>query len=87
MNKETENAARKIVQSFKFTLLRKMPFYGDILMRLPVEANPGIPTARTDGGRIEYNPAFICGLEKIFRRWKIFSASNSAENFFRANYK
>ena len=64
MNKETETAARKLVQGFKFTLLRKMPFYGDILMRLPVEANPAIPTARTDGGRIEYNPAFICGLQK-----------------------
>ncbi len=66
MNKETETetAARKLVQGFKFTLLRKMPFYGDILMRLPVEANPHIPTARTDGGRIEYNPSFICGLQK-----------------------
>ena len=48
-----------VVQRFKMELLRKMPFYGDIIMRLPFVENPKIPTACTDGGKIEYNPAFF----------------------------
>ncbi len=47
------------VQRFRMELLRKVPFYGDVLMRLPLVANPSIPTARTDGRRIEYSPAFF----------------------------
>ncbi len=56
MNAEAE------IKRFKMDLLRKMPFYGDIVMRLPFIANDGIPTARTDGGKIEYNPRFLEGL-------------------------
>ena len=47
------------VERFRMEMLRKMPFYGDIVMRLPFSANPGIPTACTDGSGIEYNPAFL----------------------------
>ncbi len=47
------------VQRFRMELLRKYPFYGDIVMRLPFESNPAIETARTNGYRIEYNPAFL----------------------------
>lgn len=47
------------VERFRMEMLRKMPFYGDIVMRLPFSANPAIPTACTDGSRIEYNPAFL----------------------------
>lgn len=47
------------VKRFRMELLRKMPFYGDIVMRLPFVPNRSIPTARTDGRKIEYNPAFF----------------------------
>lgn len=52
------------VSRFKMELLRKMPFYGDILMRLPIVENSKIPTARTDGGKIEYNGKFFSGMER-----------------------
>ena len=47
------------IKRFKMDLLRKMPFYGDIVMRLPFIENTHIPTARTNGGKIEYNPKFL----------------------------
>ena len=37
------------IKRFKMDLLRKMPFYGDIVMRLPFVENKHIPTARTNG--------------------------------------
>ena len=52
------------VNRFKMDLLRKMPFYGDILMRVPIVENNKIPTARTDGGKIEYNEKFFSGMTK-----------------------
>ena len=52
------------VSRFKMELLRKMPFYGDILMRLPIIENRGIRTARTDGGKIEYNPKFLADMSR-----------------------
>ena len=50
------------IKRFKMDLLRKMPFYGDIVMRLPFMENTHIPTARTNGGKIEYNPEFFSSL-------------------------
>ena len=47
------------IRRFKMDLLRKLPFYGDIIMRLPIRANPNCPTARTNGRQIEYNPQFL----------------------------
>ena len=52
------------IKRFKMDLLRKMPFYGDIVMRLPFVENTAIPTARTDGGKIEYNPKFLSSLPR-----------------------
>ena len=46
-------------ERFRMELLRKMPFYGDIIMRIPFEENRSIRTARTNGRRIEYNPDFL----------------------------
>ncbi len=51
------------VQKFKFELLRKIPFYGDIVMRLPIEADSSILTACTNGAKICYNPKFFKSLE------------------------
>ena len=44
---------------FKMQLLRKMPFYGDIVMRLPIIRNDSVPTARTNGRCIEYSGKFF----------------------------
>lgn len=55
------NIEQQIIR-FKMQLLRKMPFYGDILMRLPFVENKNIPTACTDGRKIEYNPDFLAEL-------------------------
>ena len=44
---------------FKMQLLRKMPFYVDIVMRLPIIRNDSIPTARTNGRCIEYSGKFF----------------------------
>ena len=50
-------------------LLKKMPFYGDIIMRVPFVRNSSIPTARTDGGKIEYNPAFLLSMSEKNRNY------------------
>ena len=44
---------------FKMDLLSKMPFYGDVLMNIPLVETREIRTAATDGMRIMYNPAFM----------------------------
>ena len=50
------------IQRFKVDLLRKMPFYGDILMHLSFVEDRRIPTAATDGKTIWYNPFFLSGM-------------------------
>ena len=47
------------VQRFKMELLRKMPFYGDIVVRLSFESNYNIETACTNGLKVYYNPDFF----------------------------
>lgn len=44
---------------FRAGLLRAMPFYGEILMRLPLEESRQFPTAATNGSRIFWNPDFM----------------------------
>ena len=59
------------ILQFKMQLLRKMPFYGDILMRIPIVENKNIPTAQTNGRRIEYNPDFLITLNQGERNFVI----------------
>ena len=47
------------IKSFKMRLLRKMPFYGDIVLRLGFYEKKDIPTACTDGRNIYYNTKFF----------------------------
>lgn len=47
---------------FKMQLLRHMPFYGDILMRLPIRESKDVPTAATDGRVILYNANYFSRL-------------------------
>lgn len=56
---EEVEAIEQAINRFKMELLRKMPFYGDIVMRLPFVENKTIQTARTNGRQIEYNPRFL----------------------------
>lgn len=53
----------KEIQRFKMELLRKMPFYGDILMRLSFVEDKKIPTAATNGKTIWYNPKFLADMK------------------------
>lgn len=50
------------IQRFKMELLRKMPFYGDVLMHLVFFEDKRIDTAATDGKTIWYNPVFLSTL-------------------------
>lgn len=50
------------IQRFKMNLLRKMPFYGDIMMHLEFVENKSIPTAATNGKTIWYNSDFFSTL-------------------------
>ena len=47
------------ILKFKMDLLRKMPFYGDIVMHLTFESSNSIETAATNGNTIWYNPVFF----------------------------
>ena len=56
---------------FKMQLLRKMPFYGDIVMRLPIVRNDSVPTAQTNGRTIEYNAKILSGMREGQRNFVI----------------
>jgi len=47
------------IQKFRCDMLRKQPFYGDIIMNLEFRRDDSIPTACTDGRRVMYNPKFL----------------------------
>lgn len=49
----------QMIQKFKFDMIRELPFYGDIILRLPFVEDKSIPTACTDGYTIKYNPHFL----------------------------
>ena len=49
-------------QKSRAKLLFVHPFFATIIMTTPCKADPGIPTARTDGLSIHYNPTFVSGL-------------------------
>lgn len=51
-----------IMQKARARVLLRHPFYGTILMGLPLRENKDIPTACTDMLTIEYNPEFIKSL-------------------------
>ena len=59
------------VVRFKMQLLRKMPFYGDIIMRLPITPNDSISTAQTNGRSIEYSSKFFSKLSSGQRNFVI----------------
>ena len=57
------------LKRFKMDMLKMLPFYGDVLMRLPVIEDDDIPTACTNGLRILYSPVFFSGLTQGQRNY------------------
>ena len=58
---QTDSIAEDL-QRFKSRMLIERPFYGDILLRLPIERDDSIPTACTDGKTIRWSGSFFGGL-------------------------
>lgn len=56
------NDVGKSVNKFKIEMLRKLPFYGDIIVRIPIEPDDSAPTAYTNGRVIRYSRAFLGSL-------------------------
>lgn len=52
------------IKNFKFRLLRKMPFYGDVVVRLNFIESDTVEVACTDGKNIFYNKEFFEELEE-----------------------
>ncbi|MBR6897832.1 MAG: hypothetical protein IKN24_06650 [Lachnospiraceae bacterium] len=50
---------RQGLLKFKMDLLKLYPFYGDIVMRIPVIEDETVASAQTDGRSIRYNPRFL----------------------------
>lgn len=47
------------VQRFRMTMLLEMPYYGEIISRVPFISDDIIPTAQTNGLQVRYNPDFL----------------------------
>lgn len=52
------------ISTFKLMLVGSMPFYGEVILRVPITEDIHIPTACTNGRIIKYNPRFFCGLDR-----------------------
>ena len=59
--KDTQKELRlhQQILAFRMELLRKLPFYGDILTNVEIVSSREYPTAWTDGRSIFYNPSFM----------------------------
>ena len=60
------------IKNFKIKLIRKLPFYGDVVLRLGFYEKKEIPTACTDGKNIYYNPLFFEKLTEGQRNYIFF---------------
>ncbi len=56
---EKSDRIRQGIQRFKMDMMKHMPFYGDIMMRIPLYEDESVETALTDGRCIRYNPGFF----------------------------
>ena len=66
MNQE---AITKDLQDFKTTMLMYRPFFGDILLRLPIVRDDAVPTACTDGRTIRWSGPFFSSLNSAQRHY------------------
>ncbi len=58
----SETPIESELHQFKTRMLISFPFYGDILLRLPIVRDESVPTACTDGRTIRWNSRFFIGL-------------------------
>lgn len=63
--------AKEDIKKFKIDLMRKMPFYGDIIMKIPIVEDNSIPTAATNGKVIIYNSEYMNSISPAQRRFII----------------
>ena len=63
------NEIREDLQQFKTEMLIHRPFFGDILLRLPIVQDDRIPTACTDGRTIRWNRRFFSSLNSAQRHY------------------
>lgn len=56
--------AEQSVQKFRMDMLRKMPFYGGVVMRLRFRKTTETKTACTNGYEVLYNGSFITGMSE-----------------------
>ena len=76
-----DNNMEERLTAFKMLLLRKMPFYGDLLTNIPIVSDPTIPTACTDGRTIRFNPVFR---DRLAPRCRLLPADQRPEPRYRA---
>lgn len=69
--KDSDENIRRGISKFKVEMMRAKPFYGDILMKIPIIEDKSIPTACTNGKCIRYNPNFLRTLNEGQRNYVI----------------
>ena len=62
-------AIQEDLQRFKTQMLMYRPFFGDILLRLPIVQDDSIPTACTDGRTIRWSSRFFSSLTSAQRHY------------------
>ncbi len=66
---QTDEDIRRGISKFKVEMMRVKPFYGDILMKIPIIEDKSVPTACTNGKCIRYNPDFFRTLKEGERNY------------------
>ena len=59
------------ISGFKFSLLREEPFYGEVLLRVPIIESTSCRTACTNGRAILFNPKFFDSLTPGARNYVV----------------
>ena len=65
----TSREIEQDLQQFKMEMLMYRPFFGDILLRLPIVQDDSIRTACTDGWTIRWNSRFLSGMNSAQRHY------------------
>ena len=65
----TADEINAVLQTFKMKLLIDFPFYGDLLLRLPIMRDDSVPTACTDGRTIRWSASFFGGMKETQIRY------------------
>ena len=64
LRKILEAETLKVIDQARLSVCLKDYFLSDLIYHLRIELNPFIPTARTDGSCIEFNPMFVLSLSE-----------------------